>query len=106
MVSLESKGSFNALVDTLAVREKVRMRVHLSEHRSILHDLLLDVLNLSCNAEVDQLVEVLGLSALVILKMVLGALALLSSGRVARLCNEATTLTPREHLVDSATRAL
>ena len=106
MVSWELKGTFNALVDTLAVRKNVSVRAELAKHWSILHNLFLDVLNLSRNAEVDQLVEVLRLSALVLLEMVLWALALLSSGRVARLGDEATALTPRKHLVDSAACAL
>ena len=41
-----------------------------------------------------------------LLKMFLWTLTLLSSSRVARLGDEATALTPRKHLVDSAACAL
>jgi hypothetical protein len=106
MVALEAEGVGRALVDAFAVSEQVGVRGHLSKHGSVRQDLSLDAVNLLGDAEVNDFVDVVGLAALVLLEVLLGALSLLTNARVAGLGDEASALAPRQHLVHSAAEAV
>ena len=85
MIAWETESVLSARVNTLAVGEHVGEGVHLSEHGAIRHNLLLNAIDLLSDAEVNDFVDVLGLSALVLFEVLLGALALLSLVRVTHL---------------------
>lgn len=106
MVALEAEGVGRALVDSFAVSEQVGVRGHLSKHGSVRQDFSLDAVNLLGDAEVNDFVDVVGLAALVLLEVLLGALSLLTNARVAGLGDEASALAPRQHLVHSAAEAV
>lgn len=106
VVSLEAEGFAGARVNALAICENVGEGIHLSKHGTVRHDLFLNSIDLLSDAVVDDLVDVLGLSALVLLKVFVRALTLLALVGVAHFGKEASALAPREHLVDSAAEAL
>lgn len=85
MIALESEGVVGARVNAFTVGQHVSVWVDLAEHGSVGHDLLLDVLDLLRKTEVNDFVEVVSLTALVISDVVIGAFSLRTSRLITRL---------------------
>ena len=88
--SLETECVGGAVVDTFAVGEEVSRCVNLSDNWTIGNELSLDAINALGHAEVDELVYVSLLSALLILEVVLWADTI--GALVARRWNETSSL--------------
>lgn len=94
MVSTELEGFPSSGVDTFLVGEEVSVWSHLSDDRSVRHDLFLNSINLGGEAEVNHLIQAVGLSAGVLLKMLVWAFTLCSFKWVACFWEESSSLSP------------
>lgn len=94
MVALEAEGVRCALINAILVREKVGEGIKHSEDGAAHHNLLLDTFGLLRQAHIHDPVIVILLTALALVEVVVGALTLLSSARIAGLRHEASAFTP------------
>jgi hypothetical protein len=78
MAALEAESVTCARVDTICVSEHICVWVELTKDWPICQNFLLDVLCFRSDAEVDNSVEIIGLTALVLFEMIIWALSLSS----------------------------
>ena len=106
MISRELEGLLGARVDTLAVSKHIGIWVQLAKNGTMSHNFLLDTFGLLSDAEVNNLVESVRLSALVLSKVLIRAFSLFASVRVAGVGKETSTFAPGKNFIDSTALAL
>lgn len=102
MLTIEFERFLCPHVDSFAVSEHVCVGVDLPNNGPASQDFFLDSIDLLRNAKVDNLVELVGGAAFVLVEMIIRALPVLVSC-VAVLSNEASAATPVKHFVRSST---
>lgn len=102
MAAIILERFLGALVNSVRVEQEVRVGTNLSDHWSVCHDLFLQAVDLVRQTKVNDLVDVLRLTALVLLKRLRSALFSSLGTLVALFSDEAFSLAPGQNSVHGA----